>query len=105
MFLRNFFVFKDLFEVGEGVVCLEVLEYNCNEIICQYVNEFFDIYFMEEGFEEGDFGGEVENSENDVLLWRCKDSEMILQCDLYFLDQFVNYEIFNVYFLEKVFFY
>lgn len=76
MSLRNFPSSKDLFEAGEGVACLEALEYNCNETICQYANELLDTYFMEEGPEEGDFGGEAENSENDVLSWRCQDSEM-----------------------------
>ena len=76
MSLRNFPASKDLFEAGEGVACLEALEYNCNETICQYANELLDTYFMEEGPEEGDPGGEAENSENDVLSWRCQDSEM-----------------------------
>ncbi|KAJ7370277.1 hypothetical protein OS493_033357 [Desmophyllum pertusum] len=57
MALRNFPASKESFEAGEGVACLEALEYNCNETICQYANELLDTYFMEEGCDNGDSDG------------------------------------------------
>ena len=76
MALRTFPASKELFEAGEGVACLEALEYNCNETICRYANEILDTYFLEEGLDEGDNDEDKDNAGNDVLSWRYQDSEM-----------------------------
>lgn len=76
MALRNFPASKESFEAGEGVACLEALEYNCNETICRYANELLDTYFMEEGCDNGDSDGGEGNSGNDMSSWRFQDSEM-----------------------------
>ncbi|XP_020615337.1 importin subunit alpha-9-like [Orbicella faveolata] len=76
MALRNFPTSKELFEVAEGVACLEALEYNCNETICRYANELLDTYFMEEGLDEDDNDDDKDNAGNDVSSWRYQDSEM-----------------------------
>ena len=76
MALRNFPASKEMFESTEGVACLEALEYNCNETICQYANELLDTYFMEEGHDEGISDEGEGNGENDMSSWRYQDSEM-----------------------------
>lgn len=76
MALRNFPTSKELFEVAEGVACLEALEYNCNETICRYANELLDTYFMEEGLDEGDNDDDKDNAGNVVSSWRYQDCEM-----------------------------
>jgi len=76
MALRNFPTSKELFEVAEGVACLEALEYNCNETICRYANELLDTYFMEEGLDEDDNDDDKDSAGNDVSSWRYQDSEM-----------------------------
>ena len=74
MALRNFPASKEMFETGEGVACLEALEYSCNETVAQYANELLDTHFIYEeahGDEEID-GGE----EHGVVSWRQEGSEM-----------------------------
>lgn len=76
MALRNFPASKELFEVGEGIACLEALEYSCNETVAQYANELLDTYFMEQEADDGDGDGRDENDEGGASSWRYQDSEM-----------------------------
>ena len=76
MALRNFPASKELFEVGEGIACLEALEYSCNETVAQYANELLDTYFMEEEADDGDGDGRDENDGGGASSWRYQDSEM-----------------------------
>lgn len=74
MALRNFPASKEMFETGEGVACLEALEYSCNETVAQYANELLDTHFIDEGahgYEESD-GGDGSG----VVSWRQEGSEM-----------------------------
>ena len=59
MSLRNFPGFKEMFEATDGVACLEALEYNRNETVCQCANEILDTYFVEE--DQGDENTEQED--------------------------------------------
>ena len=76
MTLRNFPASKEMFEVAEGVACLEALEYSCNETVAQYANELLDTYFMEEEADDGDCDEGDENNKGGPSSWRYQDSEM-----------------------------
>lgn len=75
MSLRNFPASKEMFEVAEGVACLEGLEYSDNETVAQYANELLDTYFMEEEPDE-EHSGVNETEQGEALSWRYQDSEM-----------------------------
>lgn len=75
MSLRNFPASKEMFEVAEGVACLEGLEYSDNETVAQYANELLDTYFMEEEPDE-EHSGVDETEQGEALSWRYQDSEM-----------------------------
>lgn len=49
MALRNVSASKEMFEMSEGISCLEALEYSCNGTVAQCANELLDTYFMAEG--------------------------------------------------------
>lgn len=53
MALRNVSAAKEMFEMSEGISCLEALEYSCNGTVAQYANELLDTYFMAEGETDG----------------------------------------------------
>ena len=77
MALRNVPASKELFEVAEGVPCLEALEYSCNETVAQYANELLDTYFMEEGTRDDENSdGEGESCEGGMSPWQHEDNEM-----------------------------
>ena len=77
MALRNVPASKELFEVAEGVPCLEALEYSCNETVAQYANELLDTYFMEEGSRDDENSdGEGGSCEGGMLPWQHEDNEM-----------------------------
>ena len=75
MSLRNFPASKEMFEVAEGVACLEGLEYSDNETVAQYANELLDTYFMEEEPDE-EHSRVNETEQGEALSWRYQDSEM-----------------------------
>lgn len=68
---------KELFEVAEGVPCLEALEYSCNETVAHYANELLDTYFMEEGSHDDENSErEGESCEGGMSPWQHEDNEM-----------------------------